>query len=115
MIILSSISDALQVVSTAAATVNVHVSWVDNAPTAVTPGRTNTAISTATTATVVAAPASGAQRTLQSLHVVNTHATVSTVITVQHTDGTTIVRLLKTTLFPGNALQMTDQGGFAAL
>jgi len=52
MLILSSTSDIIRVVTSAAADVDVHASWVDNASGTITPGRTNTApITTATTTT----------------------------------------------------------------
>ena len=46
-IILDS-GDSLEVITTSTATTEVHASWVDNASGTITPGRTNTPISTAT-------------------------------------------------------------------
>jgi len=112
MILLTSTSDQLQVVTSAAATVDVHTSWVDTLGAVITPGRTNTNISTAATTLVTASPAGSTQRNIRTLHVRNRHASLACDITVQHTDGSTLVRLYKTTLFAGGMLQMTDQGGF---
>jgi hypothetical protein len=112
MIILSSTTDTLQVTTSAAVNVDVHASWVDNSATAVTPGRTNTQISTATTTNVVAAPAAATQRNIKSLHICNRSATTSTNIVVQHTDGTTPAQLYLATLTPGDAIEYTDAGGF---
>src|SRR5215813_4890069 len=112
MILLASTSDQIQIITSAAATIDVHATWVDTLGTAITPGRTNTAISTAATTTAVASPAASTQRNVKTLHVRNRHATLACDITVQHTDGSTIVRLNKTTLSPGTMLEMTDQGGF---
>jgi len=113
MILLTSTSDQLQVITSAAVTVDVHSSWVDTLGSNITPGRTNTNISTAATTTVTGSPAGSTERNVKTLHVRNRHASLSTDVTVQHTDGTTIVRLFKTTLYAGGMLQMTDQGGFA--
>src|SRR5437879_1299685 len=112
MIILASTSDKLQVISSAAAALDVHASWLDNASGTVSSNRTNTAITTATTTDVVASPASGVQRNLKTLNIRNKHATVSCDVTVQHTDGTTIIQLHKVTLTPGMALQYIDEAGF---
>jgi len=116
MLLLTSTTDALQVVTTSAAATSVHASWVDtNTSTgAITPGRTNTAISSAATTTVVAAPATGVQRNVKTLHIRNSDVSLSNTITVQHTDGTVVAQLAKRTLAPGDSLQYTDQGGFAA-
>jgi hypothetical protein len=112
MILLTSTSDKLQVITSAAATIDVHASWVDNAASTITPGRTNTAITTATTTDVVAAPAASTQRNVKTLHVRNTHATLSCDVTVQHTDGTHTVQLHKATLPAGSALEYIDEAGF---
>lgn len=113
MIILASTADKVQVISSAVAALDVHASWLDNASGAVTPGRTNSAITTATTTDVVGSPASGVQRNLETLHIRNKHVTNSCDVTVQHTDGTTVVQLHKVTLAAGAALQYVDKIGFA--
>jgi hypothetical protein len=115
MLLLTSPNDQLQIVTTAAANISVHASWVDtNTSTgAVTPGRTNTAISSATTVSVAGAPAAGVQRNVKTLHIRNTHASLACTVVVQHTDGTIVAQLYKTTLLAGEMLQYTDQGGFA--
>src|SRR5262249_39791273 len=75
------------------------------------PGRTNTAITTATTTDVVAAPGSSVQRNIKTLHVANRG--VSAVdITVQHTDGTTVSQLHKVSLAADTTLQYVDEIGF---
>jgi len=112
MILLTSTSDQLQLVTSAAVTVDVHASWVDTLGATVTAGRTNTNISTAATTTVTPSPAASTQRNMKTMHVRNRHATLATDVTVQHTDGSTVVRLYKTTLYPGGVLEYTDQGGF---
>ena len=54
MLLLNSTSDAVRLVTGSAAnSINVHVSWMDTNGTTVTPGRQNTVITTATTATFI--------------------------------------------------------------
>jgi 3D (Asp-Asp-Asp) domain-containing protein len=59
MLLLTSITDKLQVITSAAGKVDVHADWIDYAPAAspqVSAGRTNTPITTAATTDVVASP-----------------------------------------------------------
>ena len=115
MLMLTSTGDQLQIVTDAAATVDAHATWVDivTSSGAVTPGRTNTAITTAATTSVAGSPASTAARNVKTLHVRNKHATLACNVTVRHTDGTTVIELVSVPLPPGTMVEMTDQGGFA--
>ena len=112
MILLASTADLLRIVTSAAVTVDVHASWVDLNGSTVTPGRTNTAISTATTTPVVASPGSSTYRTVKSLTVRNRHATTAQNVTINHTDGTTSVELIKVTLDAGECLHYHEAAGF---
>ena len=116
MINLASTSDKIQVTTSGAANVEVHASWVDLNGTTVTPGRTNTAdITTATTADVVASPAASTIRNVKLLSIINTHATVTSDVTVIHTDGTVAQRLNKSTLAPGEGLVFSEGFGWQRL
>lgn len=114
MLLLASTSDIIRIVTAAAvATIGVHASWVDNlsATGIITPGRTNTNISTATTTTVVASPAlSTTQRTVNQLTVSNNHASSAQALIVQHFDGTTSVDLYTITLLAGEECVLTGNG-----
>ena len=112
MLVLASTTDLVQVVSGQAASLDVHASWADALAGAITPGRGNVVIATAATTTVVAAPAASTQRNVKALHIRNKHATQACDVTVQHTDGTTIARLYRTTLNPADMLEYTDTNGF---
>jgi hypothetical protein len=115
MLNLASTSDLVQLVTTAAVACHVQASWVDivTATGAVTPGRTNTIVSTATTTTVVAAPASGSVRNLKHLSV---HAIGgANTVTVQHTDGTTAVNVQNAALLGDESLMFNDGVGFQVL
>jgi hypothetical protein len=111
MLLLVSTSDKVQVITGAAVTVDVHASFMDYNGTTTTPGRQNTAITTAATTDVVAAPGSG-QRNVKFLSARNKHASSSVVVTVQHTDGTTVSQLTSLTLLAGEQLIFAEAAGF---
>lgn len=113
MLLLASTSDIIRVVTDSGANVDVHASWVNLNGSTQTPGRTNTAISSATTTTVVAAPASSSDyKNVRRLTVRNRHASTSVTVTVQHFDGTTSIELDKRVLGPGQSLMFTDDAGW---
>jgi hypothetical protein len=116
MIILDSVNDALQLISDTNTAVDIHATWVDieNSSGTITPGRTNSAITTPSTINIVAAPAGSFQRNVKTVHVRNKGGSPCN-ITLQHTDGTTISELYKATLNAGKALQCTDGSGFTVL
>lgn len=112
MLLLTSTSDIVRVVTgSAVSSILVHASYVDNASGTITPGRTNTSISTATTTTVVAAPGASTQRNVKGLYINNTSA-ASCVVTVQHYDGTTSITLMSVTLRGGESLTLDDTGSW---
>ena len=114
MINLTSTSDILRVVTTSAAQIEVHASWVDFDGTVITPGRTNTPhITTATTTTVVASPAAATQRNVKHLNITNDHASLSCGVTVEHSDGTTIIEMMAFTLLPGENMILNEEGRWA--
>lgn len=111
MLLLASTSDLLRVVTGSAADIEVHASFVDHNAGTITPGRTNTAsITTATTTTVVASPGSSTQRNVKHLNITNNHASASSVVTVEHTDGTNVVELMSFTLLPGENMLFNQEG-----
>jgi hypothetical protein len=113
MLLLTSTSDIIRIVTGAAADVDVHASYVDNAAGTITPGRTNTAaITTATTTTIVGSPAASTQRNVKHINITNSHATASTQVTVQHFDGTTSEDLMGVTLLAGENLIFDETGNW---
>jgi hypothetical protein len=112
MLLLASTSDLLRVITAQAVTVDVHASWADLNGTTVTPGRTNTPITTSATTTVVASPASSTYRTVKTLTIRNRHASSANDVTVVHTDGTNAMELIKCTLSAGDALHYDEHQGF---
>lgn len=114
MLLLTQTSDLVRIVTGAASQIEVHAAYVDLTTSTgdATPGRTNTAITTATTTTVVASPASGVVRNVRSLYITNNHATASTQVEVSHTDGTTAVEIIGVTLLPGENLAYREDGSW---
>jgi len=112
MLLLTSTSDIIRIVTGSAVTsLKVHASWVDNASGTITPGRTNTSISTATTTTIVAPPGSSpVQRNVKTIFITNEDGANSTTVNVQHFDGTTSVELSGCTLLPGETLELSEIG-----
>jgi hypothetical protein len=101
-------TDLLSLITSAAATVDVVASWVDtDAPVTPTsnmaPDTTPTAITTATTTTIVAAPASGV-RNVKEFSIRNRHASTATDVTVQLNRSATLYEKFKCALLAGEEL-----------
>lgn len=111
MLNLSSTSDLLRVITGAAASIETHASWVDLNGTTVTAGGANTPnITTATTTTVVPAPAASTVRNVKGLYITNVSSSVSTRVAVEHFDGTTAVELMGFILLPGENMTFNEDG-----
>src|SRR6185295_1682844 len=115
ILLLTSTSDVIRIITGSAAAGDCHAAWMGNASGTITPGRTNTAsISTATTTTVVASPGASTQRNVKNLTVHNTHATVSTTVTIEHFDGTNAETLWDGTLLAGESVIQDEIGVWTA-
>lgn len=113
MLLLNSTSDLLRVVTgSAATTIEVHTSYVDINGTTVTPNRTNTRITTATTTTIVDSPSSGTTRNVKGLYITNNSTGTNCDITVFHTDGTNQVELMQFVLLPGENMGYREDGSW---
>ena len=113
MLLLTSTSDQLQVITGAAATIDIHASWVDITPStgAIVPGRLNTALLTASTTSIAGSPGASTQRNVKSVHVFNKDAAASCSITLQTVDGTGTYPFYSVSLTPGSMIEVTDMGG----
>lgn len=107
-------TDSLLLITSAAHEVDVHVSYVDRIGKGkATPGRQNTKPVTATTTTILAGPADTfVQRDVEQIDVVNADASNANIVTVEHTDGTTIVQLFSVSLAHGDSLHYTKGAGW---
>lgn len=97
MIFLANTSSLIQVVSAlapsgATPTLACYVAYLDTQGQTVNPGDGGTAIATATTTTICASPASGFVRHVKYISVQNANAG-PVLVTLQITDGTTLVNL----------------------
>lgn len=115
MILLTATTDSLELVTDSAATLDAHVSWMDYSGTTVTPGRTNTAIASATTTAILAAPAGSTQRNAKTLHARNRHATLAATVTLNFNQNATLFELYKIVLNPGDSLEYVEGIGFFTL
>lgn len=115
MIYLPLTTDLIDVVTGSAATVDVNCNFIDAAASTLVPsaaGKQNTAISTATTTTVLSSPASSTTRTLKQMTIRNKDASNSTDVTVRFNANGTAFELHKETLLPGYALIYIEGIGF---
>jgi hypothetical protein len=115
MLLLSSTTEKVQLITSAAADIEVHRSYVDNASGTITPGGGPLAsITTATTTDVVAAPGASTQRAVQRLSARNNSGSTACVCTYQITDGTNVVSLWSGTLNVGESVVMGEDGQWVA-
>lgn len=112
IILTNSGTDKLQITTTTTANVDVHVSYMDYNGTTVTPGRQNTAISTATTTDVCATPGASTNRNIKTLNVANRHASSSNLVTVIYDANGTDYTLYAVTLRAGESLEYIEGVGF---
>lgn len=114
MLIQTATTDKLQLVTSAAVTVDVHASGVDHTLSSdnYLAWRQNTAITTATTTDVVAAPAAGDTRNVKALIIRNKHASTATDVTVVYDANGTDYELFKVTLNAGETLEYVEGVGF---
>lgn len=114
MPLLTSTSDVVRVITDTAATVDVTAWFSDlSAVNAASFDKQLTAIASATTTTIVAAPAAGFVRKVREVTLRNTHASLTVTVTVQLYNGSTAYELHETALAPGAALTFIDGRGWA--
>ena len=109
-ITLDATTKSIDLTTSTTADIDYAVSWVDMTTTAFTPGDGHGTVNTATTTTIVAAPAASTQRGVKSISVFNRHATTANTVTVKKDVSATEYHLFKATLSAGESLQWTDGG-----
>jgi len=102
-------TDALELVTSAACTLDVVISYVDYTSSAATPGAQVTAITTATTTTVLSAPAASTQRQVKRLNARNKSTTACTVTMQRDVSGTNY-ELYSTSLGADDTLTIDSEG-----
>lgn len=113
--ILAAATDKYQLVTSAAATVDVSAAYIDsNSSTGAFTGggKQNTAISTAATTDILAAPAASTLRRMKFLSVRNKDASLTGDVTVVFNQNGTSFEVHKTTLAPNESLNYIEGIGF---
>lgn len=109
MLLLTSTSDAVRIVTSAATNVEVHAAFADNNSGNVSAGRLDTNITTATTTTIVAGPTTSTiQRNLRTCFIKNDHPTLSNSITINHTDGALTTTVWTGLLLAGESVVLNE-------
>lgn len=111
---LTATNHSLELVTSAAGAIAWHVVYNNLAAADATALDGQGNIASATTTTLVAAPAAAEQRDLLGLHVRNNGAAANDV-TVQKNVGGTLSALAKVTLAPGDMLQFSPSMGFSVI
>jgi hypothetical protein len=117
VILLTATTDTLELTTSAAATLDVHASYMDapnpiTTSSSMTAGRQHTAITTATTTTVLSAPGASTVRNVKTLNIRNKHVSTSTDVTVTFDQNATNYELVKVTLRAGETLEYVEGVGF---
>src|SRR5689334_24078561 len=112
MLILDTTSALLKLVTSAAAAVDSHVSYVEHTEAGddFAAFVQHQLITTAATTTILGSPASGIKRNAKLVNIRNSHASTANTVTVKLTNGTTEVELFKCTLAAGEVLTLSDTG-----
>lgn len=104
-------TDALELVTTGAGSIDYDVSWSNVTATALTtPGTTKGNIATATTTTIVAAPSASNWRYIRTATFYNASTTVSNTLTIQKDVSATNRLIAKFTLSPGEQAMVDENG-----
>lgn len=111
MLLLTATNHTLEVTTSSTSAVDVSGSYVDITSTTFTPGSQVAAITTATTTTIVSAPAASTQRQVKEISFKN-KGTASNTLTIKKDVGGTEYVLFSASLNPNDSIQYTDGEGF---
>jgi len=115
LILTNSSTDKLQLTSASAITLDIVASWVDYSAGTATPGRSVTAMTTATTSDIVATPAASTTRNVKEITIRNKHASGSTVVTALLDNNGTDYEIYSTNLRAGETLEYIEGVGWFIL
>jgi len=108
---LEGATDALELVTTTAASTDYQVSWSNVTATALTtPGTTKGNVASATTTTILAAPAGSNFRHVRGIKVRNVSTTTAQGVTIQVDVSATNRLVYAASLAPGESMSMTEDG-----
>jgi hypothetical protein len=113
VIILKATTESLQLTSSSTAGLDYSISYADITTTTFTPSTNEGKISTATTTSILAAPAASTQRQVKLITIANTHASLSNIVYIQKLiSATTYMQTPVVTLLAGEAFQYMDGSGW---
>lgn len=111
MLNLTNTTHIIRLITSSAADIECHASWVDFDGASLSTGNLNTVgITTATTTTIVTAPASGVSRNVKAIYSTNVSTSGSTHVAIEHFDGTNAVELIGFILLPGENITFNEEG-----
>lgn len=119
--LLQSNTDKLQVITSAAGTIDVDVAYVDflaGSPPTITPSGASLQITTATTTDIVATPSTaGTIRNVKGVRIFNRDAALPNLVTIQASRGASPVlrQIWSEYLRPGEALILDERGNITLL
>lgn len=113
-IVLDATTDSLEVVTTSTSAIDYDCNWTDNTTSAFTPGDSTGQITTATTTTVVAAPASSTQRNIQNCTFRNA-GTVNNTVTIQKDANSSNRTKYSATLAASESIRLDQSGTFSVV
>lgn len=111
MMLLTTTGDVLKYQAGTAGALDAHVSYMSNNAGAVTPVALDLAqLTTTTLTTLLAAPSSGIQYNVKNIAINNASGTVTTLVTIIHTDGTNSEIIWQGKLGPSESVIMDEVG-----
>lgn len=109
MILLKATTETLQMITTTVADIDYSISYVDITTTSFSPSTSEGKVVTATTTTVLAAPAASTQRQVKLISITNRHASTSNSIRiVKNISATQYYLTPAVTLLAGETMQYMD-------
>lgn len=112
-IVLSATNQSLQIITATGADIDIEASFTDLLATVATPGSQASNVVSATTTTLVSAPAASTQRTIVEVTISNTDTTLSQIVTVQKLVAAATFNLLTNIpLGVGERIEFTADGGW---
>jgi hypothetical protein len=113
MIILKATTESLQLTTSSTANVDYSIAYTDITLTTYAPSSSEGTFSTATTTSILAAPAASTQRQVKLITISNRHATLSNTVIIQKLISATTYNIMSTTtLLAGETLQYMDGQGW---
>lgn len=113
MIVLDGTTDILELLTTAAVSTDYYVAYADLTSTTFVAGQSDGNVASATTTTILSAPAASTQRQVKYVSIRNRSALSSQTVTVKHdVGGTERYLTADVSLGPGEVLQYTSDGGW---